>query len=145
MSRGHILIVDEHYESDQQISFLLRLGGFKITLARSCGEGINWLTSLREESSCFDLVLIRNVAKTTDLIALCDVSNRLVDVLGVLLVEHHDLLTNTIADVCDDSCGRIDSCRSEEIMGKVRQFFKQKTMKNIDEKLPLAAVELDKT
>ncbi|OEU72099.1 MAG: hypothetical protein BA874_12315 [Desulfuromonadales bacterium C00003068] len=123
MSCGHILVVDEHYESDQQISFLLKLAGFKITLARNCGEGINWLTSLHEESNCFDLMLISNVAQTADLLTLCDVSNRLSGGLGVLLVGRHRPASGVIADACAGSCGRISWCHSEDIMPCIRQFF----------------------
>lgn len=127
MFQGHILIVDEHYEKDQQVGLLLRLSGFKITLARTSSEGINWLTSLSEESSGFDLMLVNNVTRTTDLLPLCDVASRLTGGLAVLLVERHSLPESVIADICATSCGRIDSCCPEEITQRVRQLIEPKT------------------
>lgn len=122
MYQGHILIIDEHFESDQQIVFLLKLAGFKITLARNCVEGINWLTSLHQESSRFDLMLIRNVTQMTDLLTLCEISNRLAGGLDVLLVENHHSVA-VIADICASSGGRTGSCRQEMITQRVRHLF----------------------
>lgn len=128
MLQGHILIVDECFESDQTIGFLLRLAGFKTTLARTSREGINWLTSLHEESSGFDLMLIRNVVQITDLSILCDVVNRLTNGLNVLYVEQHHS-TEVIDAICSRSCGRICLCRSDETMQHIRLYFDQKAKK----------------
>lgn len=128
MFQGHILIIDEYYENCRQICFLLRMSGFKVTLARTSSEGINWVTSLSEESSGFDLMLVNNVTRITDLLSLCDVFNRITGSLDVLLVERHYQPANVLADICAASCGRIGWCRSEEIMQRVRQLLEIKAI-----------------
>lgn len=124
MFQGHVLIVDEHLESVQRIGFLLRLTGCQITLAHTVGEGINWITSLHQESRYFDLILINNVARSTDLFSLCEMTGRVAVRLDVLLIDRQDFI-EIIEDICASSCGRIGSCRSEEVMEYVRQLFRR--------------------
>lgn len=128
MSHGHILIVDEQYERNHHISFLLRLASFKITLARTASEGINWVTSLHEESGRFDLILINHVDDGSDLLSLCDVANRVTGELAVLIIESHHP-ASMIATICSASCGRISTCRSAEAMQRVQQLLEMQSIK----------------
>lgn len=128
--QGHILIVDEYYKNCQQVCFALRMSGFKVTLARTSCEGINWVTSLSDESNGFDLMLVNNVTRITDLLPLCDVTNRITGGLAVLLVERDGLPASVVADICAASCGRIMSCLPEEITQRICQLFEMKTIAN---------------